>query len=599
MKQQSLLVYDGDCRFCRSWVRYWAHETGDLIRFRPYQEVACDFPELNEAQFRNHIQFFDEQGQRYQGAAAAFQVQKRIPGKGGWWWLYNNIPGFAPLSEGIYDWVARHRGAAYTGQKLLWGESLHRDQYQKVSWLFLRLLALVYFCAFLSFFSQSQGLIGSNGLLPLTEFMDQVRQQLGGSAYWRLPMLFWWDASDSTIRWLCLGGMLVSLLLLFNCLARLSLILLYLAYLSLVHAGQDFMLYQWDLLLLEAGFLAIFLGKGNLPVVWLYRFLLFRFVFFSGLAKLQSGDPAWGGLTALEFYFQTQPLPTSFAWYAHQLPDWCLQAMTLMVLSLELLLPWLFFLPRKPRKAAAVLFMLFQAAILATGNYNFFNLLSLVLCLFLFDDRALRWWMPSFIGHERLSARRWRRQGLAVFSCLLLILGLLQCWSSISRQPPTWVYSLQDLAAPWRVVNAYGLFAVVTRQRIEIIIEGSHDGREWRPYPLPAKPGDPASPPDWILPHQPRLDWQLWFAALEGQPPPAWFRTLMISLLFNNQDALGLFKHNPFAERRPQFVRARLFIYEFTDFAEKADSGRWWKRREAGVYFPASYFEISVSEVGK
>lgn len=603
MDSTPVLVYDGDCRFCRSWVDYWAALCQNRLQFRPYQQAAADFPQLSEDEFRRHIQLFASDGRRYRGAAAAFQVLRQIPGKGGWWWLYRHLPGFAPLSEWFYDRVAAHRGLAFGVQKLLWGEHLREDRQQLTSWLFLRLLALIWLAALLSFWWQADGLVGSGGLLPLQDFMGAARADPQQS-FWQLPSLLWWWHSDLALHSLCASGVGASLLLLCNRLVRPSLVALYLVYLSLFYGGQVFMQYQWDLLLLEAGFLAIFLGRGRGAVVWLYRLLLLRFVFLSGVVKLLSGDPAWAQFEALGYHFETQPLPSPLAWYAAQLPAGVLGFFSLATLLIELLLAPLMLLPRRARMLAGWGLIALQLAILLTGNFGFFNLLTLALCLFLFDDHALgrlpglRRLQPGAAPRAVAPLPGTRRIGLVLLCLLLVSLNVGQLWLTLQRTSvPAPLLALVRICEPWHWVNRYGLFAVVTRQRFEIVIEGSVDGRTWRAYELPFKPGAPERRPRWNIPHQPRLDWQLWFAALEAPRQAPWIRPLLVHVLFATPQVMALFAHDPFAGDMPTRVRARLFVYRFASAQVRATEGVWWERQLAGDYHPPIRLQIGVEAV--
>ncbi|QSX28768.1 lipase maturation factor family protein [Shewanella cyperi] len=631
MNALPLLIYDGDCRFCQRWVDYWSRQMGACVSFLPFQEIVSQEPaqghqfepyqQLDSAAFAKRIYFFDEQGRQYRGAAAACQLLKRIPGKGFYAWAYLHLPGVGRCSEAVYDWVANHRDLCFSLQKLLLGEHLYPGDYRLTSWLFLRLLALIYLCAFTSFHLQAPGLIGHNGLLPLADFIDASREYLGPQGYWRMPTLFWWVNTDGAIRAVTLSGIALSLLLFFNILSRACLILLYLWYLSLLYGGQVFMSFQWDLLLLETGVLALFLEPFSNPFfskplsrqratqgteyhrrslgIWLLRLLLFRFILMSGAVKLFSGDPSWRNLTALQYHLHTQPLPTPLAWYAEQLPAWSLQACTALVLVIELLLPWFIFLGRRPRHLAAWGIILLQLGILLTGNYNFFNLLTLVLCLSLFDDRALKsllFSVPTKLGFGRESSatgdntlqkdapgaeaspRETRpicfKGGRYLAGWFLGALGLMQIAIGLGHPPPG-IQALQNLLRPWQLASPYGVFAVMTTTRPEILIEGSTDGEHWQAYGLPYKPGDTARPPQWNIPFQPRLDWQLWFAALDSDYPPPWFRMLILRLLFNSPEVLALLQHNPFEGKAPKMVRARLFEYRFTTRQEHAETGDW------------------------
>ena len=264
-----------------------------------------------------------------------------------------------------------------------------------MSWVFLRLLGTIYIAAFASLAVQITGLVGEAGILPLGHYLDAARQGWGVTGYRRLPTLFWLSSTDAMLVAGTVLGAILGLLVVFGLWIRAALIGLFVLYLSYVHAGQAFMSYQWDLLLLEAGFLAIFLTAGSRIVVWLYRWLIFRYLFLSGVVKLLSGHLTWQHLTALDYHFWTQPLPTPLAWYAAQLPDWLLAAATAAALVIELIVAFLTSPPRRPRALAAWCVLLFQLAILLTGNYGFFNLLTMALCVFLFDDAAMRHLLPQ------------------------------------------------------------------------------------------------------------------------------------------------------------------------------------------------------------
>jgi hypothetical protein len=257
-------------------------------------------------------------------------------------------------------------------------------------WVFLRLLALIYFAAFASLSVQITGLIGAEGILPAAEYLDAARARWGGSAWLEVPTLFWLDPSDDMLVAACYVGMAAALALLLAVFERAALLLCFGLYLSLVSVGQDFTSFQWDMLLLESGFLALFLRLAPSIVVWLYRWLLFRFMLMGGVVKLASGDPTWRNLTALNYHFETQPLPSPLAWYAHHAPETLLQAATALVFVIELAVPFLVFCGRRGRLVAAACFVALQGSIILTGNYTFFNLLTLALCVFLLDEGDLR-----------------------------------------------------------------------------------------------------------------------------------------------------------------------------------------------------------------
>ena len=516
-----LLVYDGDCAFCAYWVRYWRKLTADAVDYRPYREVAAQYPAVPLSDFERAVQYMAPDGSRASAAEASFLTLSHARGKGIWLALYRRLPGFAALSEWAYAFIAAHRSAAHRISLALWGSDYGPPRHDLIVWLFLRLFGLIYLSAFVSFGVQALGLIGSHGILPLAEFVDLIGARVGPERFALMPMVFWWNASDVAIQAVIWAGAGFSLLLIFNRLSTLSLSLLFVLYLSLLYGGQSFMTYQWDTFLLEGGFLALLLSLARTPGLMLLRWLLFRFMFMSGVVKLASGDPNWWNLTALSYHFVTEPLPTPLAWYAAQLPAGALEAATAATFVVELLLPFLIFCPRRLRFIAAVGILLLQSCILLTGNYNWFNLQTLVLCLLLLDDAALQRLLPRrLIG---LIARRAPafipRKSATVFAGALALLivfcSLVEMDDRFGGEPPAFAQGIVRLIEPLHIVSAYGLFAVMTTQRNEIVIEGSADGNEWREYEFRYKPGDVTRRPRWNIPHQPRLDWQMWFAALD------------------------------------------------------------------------------------
>jgi hypothetical protein len=313
-------------------------------------------------------------------------------------------------------------------------------------------------------------------------------------------------------------------------------------------------------------------------------------MFMSGIVKLLSGDPTWHDLTALEYHFWTQPLPTPLAWYVSQLPSWLLIAATGATLCIELGAVFLIFLPRRLRATAACCVLLLQCLIVLTGNYNFFNLLTMLLCIFLFDDAALHRLIP-----RRLQAQAQRRtpvpgrRATTIAAALALILapvGLNRVWQTATRSDLPGLGAFTRAISPFLIVNPYGLFAVMTITRPEIVIEGSADGHVWREYVFRYKPGPLSRPALWNIPHQPRLDWQMWFAALGGIRDNPWIISLMERLLEGSPPVLGLLDSNPFPGSAPQYVRAQLYDYRFADGRTHALTGEWWVRRPQGLYFP-------------
>ncbi len=454
--------------------------------------------------------------------------------------------------------------------------------------LFLRLLGLIYLTAFGSLWQQIVGLIGSHGVSPAAHLIQAIQSGSGSRAFWELPSLFWFFTSDAALVWFCILGCVAALFLIIGVLRRATAAACFVLYLSLVSIGQPFTNFQWDALLLECGFLAIFTGAGWL--IWAYRFLLFRLMFESGVVKLASHDPNWRNLHALRFHFMTQPLPNPVAYYAYRLPYWMLDSMTAVTLCIELGAPILLFCPSRARQVGVGLLMLLQVAIILTGNYAFFNLLALALCLCALDDRTfaplapiLRWRLPPRIRYRVPRVRAWRAVGNVALAILILLAGvqLLDMLGFDTRL----VFSKPLAAvAPFEIVNTYGLFAVMTTTRPEVILEGSNDGTTWREYSFPYKPGNLHRGLPFVAPYQPRLDWQMWFAALGTYQSNPWVGELVYRLLTGEPSVLGLLDPAPF-EKPPRFMRALLYEYDFTLPSERARSGAVWQRTLRGVWF--------------
>jgi predicted DCC family thiol-disulfide oxidoreductase YuxK len=586
-----LLAYDGDCGFCAYWVRYWQRLTGEVVRYAPYQEIAADHPDVPQEEFARAIQLFEPERGRSSGAEAAFRLLARVPGRGVGLWLYRWLPGFARLAEAVYNLIARHRGAAYRWSRLLWGPERYPPGYHLVSWLFLRLLGLTFFVAFVSIGSQVTGLIGAEGILPVSEKLAETANQQGAWRYWLAPTLFWLNSSDTALLSACLVGAAASALVVLNLLTRYMLALAFVLHLSLWVVMPVFGHIQPDALILEVGFLAIFLTAGSPIVIWLFRWLLFRFMLMSGLVKVLSHDSSWAQLTALDYHYETQPLPTPLAWYAHQLPEWFQQLSVLAMFGIELVLPWLIFMPRRLRFVAAWGFLVLQIAIILTGNYYFLNLLTIFLCLFLFDDQALARVLPS-----RLVARmRYRlpepgplATGAAVtLASVVVVVSVAGMWRHIEHQPlPAPLASLVATTSRFGITNHYGFFSVINTERREIILEGSDDGQHWRAYEFRYKPGDVHRCPRWSIPHHPRLDWTMWFAASESPYRNLWFGDLLYALLEGREPVLALLADNPFPYGPPRWVRSTLYRYRFTTPEERAETGDCWVRELLGPYVP-------------
>ena len=470
--------------------------------------------------------------------------------------------------------------------------------YELVAALFLRLLALIFLSAFISLSSQIEGLAGSQGILPISYALEGHLQHWGNMAWWHFPTLFWLNSSDTALTGAAYIGAIASVVLFFNVFPRLSLIVMLLMYLSLYHAGQTFMNFQWDILLLESGFLSLFLCGNSRYVIWLFRWLLFRLRFLSGISKIVSQDPTWLGLTAVTYYFEVQPLPNQLSWYAHQLPETLLIAAAGITLFIEIVVPFMMFLPRKYRFTAAWLTIMMQVIIMLTSNHNWFNLLTLALCLFLFDDRALRKILPlnlvSWLLNQPLPVKkggRFYQSGMQLLSAFIIFVSSVQMFEMFSQKKVDGIIgelagSVKQLA----IVNKYHVFPTMRTERHELLIYGSIDGRQWQEYKFRYKPDDTTSAPGVVIPHHPRLDWLMWFVTLHPHFLP-WFEAFLVSLLEGSPAVNDLLLENPFPDSKPNIIRVDLYRYQFTDPQTRRETGQWWQREYLGLFPPLPYID--------
>ncbi|HEX5387303.1 MAG TPA: lipase maturation factor family protein [Gemmatimonadales bacterium] len=474
-------------------------------------------------------------------------------------------------------------------------------------WLFLRLLGLVYLVAFASLAVQIVGLVGAHGLLPAAQFLQWARSIYGPDVHQMLPTIFWFGASDAALRGVAWAGAGLSLLVILDVAPLVTLAVLWVLYLSLTIAGQDFLGFQWDALLLEAGLLAVLWAPGNwLPLAtrrmpsplvrWVLVLLVVKLLFLSGITKLLSGDPTWRHATALEYHFFTQPLPTWLGWYAAKLPDGVLRAMTAGSVAVEVIAPWLLLAParlRRVRLAGASALVLLQLGIAATGNYGFFNLLAVVLLVPALDDATLSRWLPVRIAAPERESEA-RRFVIAFVAPALLGLSFLSFAREIAYTVPRgravgyfprWAGQALGVVAPFRAVNGYGLFRVMTTERPELVIEGSNDDEHWSEYVFRYKPGPLDRRPSFVAPHQPRLDWQMWFAALDPRGSAGWLSTLLDRLRAGTPEVLALLGRNPFPDAPPRYVRVVGYEYRFSTAEERRRTGAWWAREALGPLF--------------
>ncbi|HVR41343.1 MAG TPA: lipase maturation factor family protein [Thermoanaerobaculia bacterium] len=453
----------------------------------------------------------------------------------------------------------------------------------RARWIWTRALGAIFFSAFYSLAFQIHGLIGPHGILPARDYLRAVHDALGWKAYWFVPTLLWFSASDRMLTAIVAIGIVASIAIVLNLWPRASIVVAFVCFLSFVAAAQEFSGYQSDGMLLEAAFLSLFLvprglrprlGAHDPPsraAIFLLQWEWFRIYFESGLVKLLSGEVQWRNLTAMDKYYENGPLPTWIGWHVQQLPHAFHAATALLTLIVELVVVWLLFVPHsRARLIAFAITTPLQIGIILTANYAFLNYLVLSLGFLLLDDGVARSSLPVA-----------RRRPIAVVALPLAFTLTILIFLSPSSFPAR-------LVEPFRIVNNYGLFAVMTRARYEIEFQGTRDGKTWIAYPFRSKPQDPREAPHIFAPYQPRFDWNLWFASLGTFENNLWVVNVQERLLQNEPSVLHLFRANPFRERPPVAVRAVIWQYWFTTRDERRRTGTWWRRELLGEYAPVA-----------
>lgn len=609
-----IIVWDGVCGFCRRSVLYLEDRVGDRIHYVPYQYAHRYFDDIDAGDFEESVHLVEPDGLDYSGAEAVFRALEYAPDGGTWRKLYDNVPGVAPVSERGYRFVADHRPLVDKVTRWLFDEDLRSSRFDIARWLFLRLLGLTVVIAFVSLGVQVLGLIGSSGIVPATETVERLQEadaNRDGSIFWQMPTLFWWIVpTDTALTGLSAVGAVLGVALMFGVWPRAVLVCIWAAYLSFMSVGGPFLGYQWDALLLETVFLAIFVA----PAAWLavrpsrepsqlgiflFQWLAFRLMFMSGAIKLASGDPTWRDGTALTYHFWTQPIPSWTSYYVHQLPEFVLWLGTHATMVVELAIPFLLFGPRRLRRFAVYAFIGLQATIMATGNYGFFNILSVAIFVLLIEDRVWRRLLPMRLA-EWLTEKTepgWRapwfvirRAGLAVV--VAVVVGVTG-HKLIRRVAPgseplggaSVVTSVVDATAGFRTLNNYGLFADMTTIRPEVLVQGSRDGQDWETYDFRWKPDATTDRPKFVEPHMPRVDWQMWFQALRIHRAyeqtgrcghSRWFLNFQRALLEGREPVLSLVADNPFGDSPPTYVRTVVYDYRFA--GSEAGESEWWQR---------------------
>ena len=607
-----VLVHDDAEGVWRRVVARVRAHTDERIEILSIAQAEARFPEPSPDDLRQTLHLVMPDDEIVRGPRAIFEALAQGGGSRRWARLYDRFPGFAVLIDALFALVARHPRAASRLARRLEGPDEGPPTHHLARWATLRVLGVASLAAFLSIRGQLAGLFGEAGLAPMVPRVQQVRaygESQGWSAlgtFRHFPTLLLFHPTDGFARALCTIGVIASVSLVLDVLPWLATLVIWACYLSLVTAGSDFFHFQWDQLLLETCVVALFLAplrrfrpalRDREPPsalgLWMMRLLVFKLMLLSGAVKLLSKDETWSSLTALDYHYWTQPLPSWTSWYAHHLPRWVGKASVALTFVIELVLPFFVVAPRRLRRLAFWGFVLLQVVIASTGSYGFFNLLTVVTSLVLLDDGAWPRWMRARLVSTKPRrllpvAVRWARN---VAAALVLLVSATHFVAAFMKAPqddlPETLRDLDELVEPFDSVGAYGLFRTMTTRRPEIIVEGSNDGVEWRAYEFPYKPGDPGARPRSTFLHMPRLDWELWFAALRGHCTRApVYVELVRRLLQGSAPVRGLLANDPFPEAPPTFVRSTLWAYEFTAVAEQAATGAYWKCQRLGLYCP-------------
>ena len=477
-----------------------------------------------------------------------------------------------------------------------------KSTYWLTRFLLLRLLGAVYAVAFLVAAQQLLPLIGSHGLQPVGSFLERVEAYYGAGwdSFLKLPSIFWLDHSDNLLVALSWVGFALACLVTAGFANSLILAVLWALYLSIVHVGQEWYGYGWEIQLLETGFLAIFLvplidprpfpsRAPPVPVIWLFRWLIFRLMLGSALIKLR-GDPCWRDLTALFYHFETQPIPNPLSRWFHFLPHPVLQAGVLWNFAAELVAPWFVFWPRIGRHIAGSVIVLFLLSIIASGNLSFLDWLTLVPAIACFDDSFLSRLLPRFVTGPAKKAEQNQRKStvaLVVSIALACLVAALSYWPVTNMISPHQV--MNTSFDPLELVNTYGAFGAVGRIRTNVVFQGTDaelpdNSAVWKDYPYVALPVAVNEMPIQVAPYQPHLDWQMWFAAMGTPDQYPWTLHLVWKLLRNDPVALSLFRSNPFPDHPPHYIRAMLYEYAFAPPGNSA--GAWWIREPKEEWLP-------------
>ena len=457
------------------------------------------------------------------------------------------------------------------------------SSHQIIIALFPRLLGVIYLFMFMPFLFQIKALVGKEGILPIEPLLRRYQKHLGLKRFYWVPSVFWAGASDKALVAVPAIGSVLACLLIAGFHPCILLPILILLHISIITAGQDFLSFGWEMFFCEISYNTILIsmtGDLNLFAWFSINLLLFRFHLKSGTSKLQSQDPSWRNLMALKYHYETQPIPNALAWYVHKLPLWFHKFSTAAVLFLEIVVPFGVFGGETIRMFTFAALFFLQVAIWISGNYSYLNYLTAVFVTLLLSDKYLA---PYFTAVSYPSGPA-LHSAVSVAALLLIALQLMRLWNDFFHNPR--IASLLVYFEPFYLANRYGIFAVMTTKRYEVVIEGSDDNETWKEYLFRYKPSEVDRRPRQIAPFQPRLDWSAWFLPFRDFSDEPWFQSFIYCLLSGNKQVLKLLRHNPFPDKPPRYMRVQMYLYTYSDTKLKKETGQWWVREYVGQFSP-------------
>ena len=543
-----IMVWDGECNFCRLCAdRFKSLGVNNHVDFIPYQDLFNKYPKAPKLNYEKSVIFFSKKN-TYAGAAAVYRFYNEI-GKKWPMFLYRKFKIFRKISEFCYQLIADNRKKFKSIGDFFLGGNYMPDTYNISGWVYGRLLGFIGIIAFLSFWTQSDVLISSNGIVPFENDLRQIegfitKTNTDVSKWFARPTILWFFQNDFWLNVVLSIGTLSSLSLMLGLVPHISIISSWVCYLSISSVSEPFLNFQWDTLLLETYLLSVFFVpwkifdnrknvQNPLPIGrWLLWLLIIKLMLESGLVKFtffgSGGSNTWRDLTALNYHYWTQPIPSWISWYVHKLPEFVDKVSLIFTYCCELIIPFLIFFPRRLRRVALLSLISFQLLIIITGNYGFFNLLTIVICLTLIDDQLVKSYFNKWIFNDQKQdvRKNFVEKIKIVFGFIILTCFIYTALFFIDRdikgnqanQNDTDISfvgnHLIQTAQVFRSMNAYGLFRVMTTTRPEIYIEALSSDSLWRPVIFNYKPVKPENRPKFFPPHMPRIDWQLWFEAL-------------------------------------------------------------------------------------